>query len=135
MKCVMIVDGNLPIGMIANATAALGVSLASEIKGLAGKKVVDKDSRVHKGITNIPIPVLTLSKEEIKEKYDVLLENNDPDIKAIGFNDVAQKSLDYDDYEIKLSSTNKDQINYLGLCLYGPKKKINKLTGSLKMLR
>ncbi|MEW6623400.1 MAG: DUF2000 family protein [Bacillota bacterium] len=22
-----------------------------------------------------------------------------------------------------------------GLCLYGPKKKINKLTGSLKMLR
>ncbi|SNS52386.1 Protein of unknown function [Anaerovirgula multivorans] len=135
MKCVMIVDGNLPIGMIANTTAALGVSLASEIKGLAGKKVIDKHSRVHEGITNIPIPVLTLSKEKIKEKYDVLLENNDPDIKAIGFSDVAQKSLDYDDYEIKLSSTNEDQINYLGVCLYGPKKKINKLTGSLTMLR
>lgn len=135
MKCVMIVDGSLPIGTIANATAALGISLASETKSLVGKKLVDKDGRLHEGITNIPIPILTLSKEEIKEKYDMLLENNNPDIKIIGFNDVAQKSLNYDDYEMKLSSTVKDQMSYLGLCLYGPKKEINKITGSLKMLR
>ncbi|AKL97314.1 hypothetical protein CACET_c38860 [Clostridium aceticum] len=135
MKCVMIIDGSLPAGIIANTTAALGISLASETRDLIGNKVVDRDGRVHEGITNIPIPILTLSKEEIREKYDALLENDDPEIKVIGFNEVAQKSLSYDDYEIKLHSTEKQQINYLGLCLYGPKKKINKITGSLKMLR
>lgn len=135
MKCVMIVDGSLPLGIIANTTAALGISLASETKNLIGKKVADKDDRIHEGITNIPIPILTLSKEEIKEKYDILLENKDPEIQVIGFSEVAQKSLSYDDYEIKLSAMNRHQINYLGLCLYGPKNKINKLTGNLKMLR
>lgn len=135
MKCVLIVDPNLPIGVISNTTAALGISLASGINGMIGKKVLDRDQRMHEGITNVPIPILTLSKEEIKNKYDDLLEKNDPEIKVIGFSDVAQKSLSYEDYELKLSLTGKDQINYLGLCLYGPKKKINKLTGNLKMLR
>ncbi|CCQ93202.1 conserved hypothetical protein [[Clostridium] ultunense Esp] len=135
MKCVMIVDENLPRGIIANTTAVLGISLASEIEGLVGKKILDKDDRIHEGITNVPIPILTLSKEEIKIRYDDLLEEKDSEIKVIAFNDVAQKSLNYNDYELKLSSTNKEQINYLGLCLYGPRKKINKLTGNLRMLR
>ncbi|MTI81061.1 MAG: DUF2000 domain-containing protein [Firmicutes bacterium] len=135
MKCIMIVDGDLPIGLIANTTAALGISIASEVNGLTGKKLLDKDGRVHQGITNIPIPILTLPREEIRVKYDEMLEKNDSDIKIIGFNETAQKPLNYENYELKLSKTKKDQINYLGLCLYGPKKKINKLTGNLRMLR
>ncbi|WP_432403456.1 DUF2000 domain-containing protein [Wukongibacter sp. M2B1] len=135
MKCVMIIDKDLPIGLIANTAAALGISLASETKDLIGKKLKDINGRVHEGITNIPIPILALSKEELKDKYDEILEKDNQDLKIIGFNDVAQKSLSYDDYEIKLASSDKAQINYLGLCIYGPKKKVNKLTGNLKMLR
>ncbi|MBB6214503.1 hypothetical protein HNQ80_000583 [Anaerosolibacter carboniphilus] len=135
MKCIMIVDENLPTGIIANTTAALGISLASAVNGLIGKKLLDKDGRTHQGITNIPIPILTLSKEEIKVRYDELLEKQDEDIHVIGFSEIAQKSLNYDDYGVKLLGVSKSEINYLGLCLYGPKKKINKLTGNLKMLR
>lgn len=135
MKCIMIVDESLPTGIIANTTAALGISLASVVNGLSGKKLLDKDGREHQGITNTPIPILASAKEEIKAKYDELLEKNDSDIYAIGFSEIAQKSLSYDDYGIKLLGANKDEIDYLGLCLYGPKRKINKLTGNLKMLR
>ncbi|MEA4848007.1 MAG: DUF2000 domain-containing protein [Clostridiaceae bacterium] len=135
MKCVMIVDESLPAGIIANATAALGISLASAIDGLTGKGLLDKDARLHQGITNIPIPILILSKEELGILYSELLEKNDPEILTIGFSEIAQKSLNYDDYEIKLAAAHKDEIGYLGICLYGPKKKINKLTGNLKMLR
>lgn len=135
MKCVMIVASDLPIGVQVNTAAALGVSLASEIKGLTGKKLIDKDGILHEGVTNIPIPILTLSNEELKQKYNLLLEMNDNEIKVIGFNDVAQKSLEYDDYEMKLAETNNNDINYLGVCIYGPKKKVNKLTGNIKMLR
>lgn len=135
MKCVMIIDKDMPIGMIANTAAALGISIGSQVNGLTGKQLKDMNGRIHEGVTNIPIPILTLSKEELKNKYDELLEKNDSDFKIIGFNNVAQNSLSYDDYEINLASSGKTQISYLGLCIYGPKKKVNKLTGNLKMLR
>lgn len=135
MKCVMIVDESLPRGIIANTTAALGISLASIEDGLVGKKLKDKNGRLHEGVTNIPIPILALDHVNIKELYDRLQEHGDKEIRMIGFNNVAQRSLHYDDYEMKLLSATKDNIEYLGLCLYGPKKKINKITGNLKMLR
>jgi hypothetical protein len=124
MKCVMIVDESLPTGIIANATAALGISLASAIDGLTGKGLWDKDGRLHQGVTNIPIPILTLPKEELKARYDELLEKSDPDIHVIGFSEVAQKSLNYDDYEMKLAAASKNEIDYLSICLYGSKKRL-----------
>ena len=135
VKCVMIVDENLPRGIIANTTAALGISLASVRKGLIGKQLKDKDGRIHEGITNIPIPILALDITDIKILHDQIQENRDEDIQLIGFNNVAQKIHHYNDYESKLSETKKEDIDYLGICLYGPKNKINKLTGSIKMLR
>lgn len=135
MKCVMIVDETLPAGIIANTTAALGISLASAIEGLLGRALIDGEGRLHRGITNTPIPILVLPREELKAKYDELLQQAETDLLVIGFSETAQKSLDYEDYAIKLAAAKGDEIRYLGICLYGPKKKINRLTGSLKMLR
>ncbi len=135
MKCVMIVNDDLPNGIIANTTAALGISIASLQDGMTGKKLIDGSGRSHEGVTNVPIPILALPLNDLKTLYDHLLASADPDLKVIGFNDVAQSSLHYEDYETKLSQTAKDDIHYLGICIYGPKKKINKLTGNMKMLR
>jgi len=135
MKCVMIVNEDLPRGIIANTTAALGISIASLQDGMIGKRLMDGNGRIHESVTNVPIPILALPVNDIKTLYDNLLDLNDEGLKVIGFNDVAQKSHHYDEYEAMLSQTSKDNINYLGMCIYGPKKKINKLTGSIKMLR
>lgn len=135
MKCVMIIDSELPVGIQINTAAALGISIASEIKGLTGKKLLDRDGKSYEGVTNIPIPILTLNKEEIKQKYDDLLERQKDEMKVIAFSDVAQKSLNYDDYEAKLALTSYSQVSLLGICIYGPKKLVNKMTGNLKILR
>ncbi len=135
MKCVMVVNQDLPQGIIANTTAALGISLASVKEGLIGNKIVDGSGCTHEGITNIPIPVLALNATDLKTLHDQLIAKPDEAVKLIGFSDVAQKSHHYEDYAQKLSETVQEDISYLGLCLYGPKKKINKLTGSIKMLR
>jgi len=135
MKCVMIIDLELPIGIQMNTAAALGISLASEVEGLTGKKLSDLDGNIYSGITNIPIPILALKSDEIKAKYDVLLEKQNPELKVFAFVDVAQRSLSYEDYEMKLARTKYDKIGFLGLCIYGPKKMVNKLTGSIKMMR
>ena len=131
----MIVNENLPRGIIANTTAALGISIASLQDVMTGKKLVDRNGRIHESITNVPIPILALPVNDVKVLYDNLLELNDEDLKVIGFNDVAQNSHHYEEYEARLLQTAKDNINYLGICIYGPKKKINKLAGSMKMLR
>jgi len=135
MKCVMIIDSELPVGIQINTAAALGISLASETKGLIGKKLLDKDNKSYEGVTNIAIPILALGKEEIKQKYGDLLERQNDEMKVIAFSDVAQKSLDYDDYETKLALTPYSQVNLLGICIYGPRKLVNKITGNLKILR
>lgn len=135
MKCVMIIDRELPAGISANTAAVLGISLSGRIDGLVGNKLADANGRIHEGITNIAIPILTSSKEELGKMYDEIMETDDKDIVLIGFNEVAQKSLNYEDYEEKLAYREKEQIDYLGICIYGPRNKVNKLTGSLKMLR
>lgn len=135
MKCVIIINSELEMGLIANAAAVLGISLSREIDEILGEDIKDADGRVHKGITRLPIPILQMTGEALREKYDSVLESADEEIKVIAFNDVAQKSLAYEDYREKLSKKRSDSIKYLGICLCGPKKKINRLTGNLKMLR
>lgn len=135
MKCVMIIESNIPIGITANIAASLGISLSGVIKGLTGKDLTDKNGRKHRGITNTPIPILTYDKKTIKEIYDTLLSEDDSEIHLIGFNNIAQTSHHYDDYEEKLRQTTPSELEYPGICLYGTKKRVNKLTGNLKMLR
>lgn len=135
MKCVMIIDPELPTGIQINTAAALGISIASAVSGLIGKKLLDRDGNMYEGITNIPIPILELKKEEIKQKYAELLQMQNDELKVIAFSDVAQKSMRYKDYEERLSQTPYKQIDFLGICIYGPKKIVNKMTGNLKILR
>ena len=122
MKCVMIVNENLPRGIIANTTAALGISIASLQDGMTVKKLMDRNGRIHESITNLPIPILALPANDVKVLYDNLLELNDEDLKVIGFNDVAQNSHHYEEYKARLLQTAKDNINYLGIYIWTKEK-------------
>ncbi|MEC4630029.1 DUF2000 family protein, partial [Bacillus safensis] len=51
------------------------------------------------------------------------------------FSDVAQSCQVYDEYEAKAARTPEDGHSYLALLLCGPKKQVNKLTGSMPLLR
>lgn len=61
MKCVMIIDEELPLGLIANTSAVLALSIGENVEGIIGEDVTDKDGHVHRGITKLSIPYLTLS--------------------------------------------------------------------------
>lgn len=54
---------------------------------------------------------------------------------VVDFSEVAQKSTDYEKYSKLLAGTKHEDIGYLGLCLYGPAKKIASMTGSMSLLR
>ncbi|MGO3316109.1 MAG: DUF2000 family protein [Leuconostoc mesenteroides] len=49
--------------------------------------------------------------------------------------DVAQQVNNYEEYKAKLKQSTDEDLNFLGICLYGSEKKVNHFSGSLPMLR
>lgn len=136
MKIVMIIDKDLPVGLLANTAAVLGISLSKMFQqDIVGCDVQDASGNNHLGITAQTIPILSSSREKIKDIRDTLFDSTYADISVVDFSEVAQKCLEYEDYTRMLSSLPSSDMYYLGICLYGPKRKINKLTGGLSLLR
>ncbi|HMM20812.1 MAG TPA: DUF2000 domain-containing protein [Selenomonadales bacterium] len=135
MKTVLIIDRALPLGLIANTAAVLGISLGAAAPEIVGQDVPDADGHRHRGITNKTIPILGGTGEQLRLLRDRLFAAEFAEVGVVDFSDIAQSSLDYGYYAGTLASTPGDRLSYLGLCLYGPDKLINKLTGSMGLLR
>ena len=62
-KCVMIIDPELPTGVIANTTAILGMTLGKRFPEQVGNDVTDASEKTHLGIITVPVPILKGSRE------------------------------------------------------------------------
>lgn len=134
-KCVLVIDAGLPLGLIANTAAILGITLGYKHSNIIGGDVLDASGQLHMGITNIPIPILKADKEKVKELIGEIREQYADVLTLVDFSDVAQSCTDYQDYIQKVNKHNADNFEYLGFGIYGPMKIVNKLTGSMPLLR
>ncbi|MCB0167758.1 MAG: DUF2000 domain-containing protein [Anaerolineae bacterium] len=135
MKCVIIIDHTLPLGLIANTSAVLAMSIGHKVKGIVGEDVVDQDGTIHRGITQVSIPVLKGDEALIRSIRTRLVKMEGDHLYCVDFCDVAQKSRNYDQYKSHLRQTSANALNYLGLAIYGPDKEVSSLTGHLGLLR
>lgn len=135
MKCVAVIDRELPIGIAANTAAILGCTLGKRVGTLVGEDVVDCDQNRHVGIINTPLPILTAPQERLKEIYQTAYATYSDQILLIDFSDLAQHCKSYEDYTENMARIPVERLNYLGLCLYGVKKAVNHLTGNLPTLK
>ena len=133
-RCAIIIDKNLPIGLIANTAAILTLSLGKLKPELIGEDIHDSDGEVHKGITTIPIPILTADGNLLSNLRQKLREY-EPELIVIDFNSAAQTTKNYIDYSKCLSKTTATSLEYLGIAIYSNKKIVNKFTGNLGLLR
>lgn len=133
MKCVIVIDEDLPVGLLTNTAAVLSLSLGKKISNIIGDDMIDGSNNHHSGITTTPIPILKNNRQKLSQLRSECYENED--IFVVDFSDAAQTTKNYADYQEKLSRCRAEDLNYLGLALYGPKRTINKLTGSLPLLR
>ena len=134
-KCVMVFNEELPLGIIANTAGILGITLAKYIPETVGPTVFDKDQYQHLGIITTPVPILKTTQEKIKEIRQQLYLPDFKDLIVVDFSDVAQRCNIYDEYIEKANQTPEDDFTYYGIAIYGTKKLVNKLTGSLPLLR
>ena len=134
-KCVMIIDERLPVGVIANTAAILGISFGKIFPEAVGRDVTDKSGNAHLGIIEFPVPILKGNPELIKEIRQRLYTKEFEDVAAVDFSETAQGCRTYDEFVRKIAETEEENLLYLGIGLFGGKKKINKLTGNLPLLK
>lgn len=134
-KCVMVINEELPLGVIANTSAILGITLGKHIPEQVGEDVFDASGKKHLGIIDIPVPILKGDREIIGELRKKLYTSDFEDVITVDFSDVAQSCNVYSEYIQKVSTVLENNHTYFGVAIFGNKKKINKLTGSMPLLR
>lgn len=135
MKCVMVIDENLPLGLITNTAAVMGVTIGKQIPQTVGIDVYDKTGNRHLGVTKFPIPILKGNPSLIKELREKLYLSEYCGLMVIDFSDVAQGCKTYDEFTGKIAGVAESELNYLGIAICGDRKQVNKLTGSIPLLR
>ena len=134
-KCVMVIDESLPLGIIANTAAILGITLGRQMPEVVGADVTDQSGHVQLGIIEFPVPILRGTTESIKEMREKLYQPDYADLTVVDFSDLAQGCKTYEEFIEKMSGVPESELQYFGVAICGEKKKVNKLTGSLPLLR
>lgn len=134
-KCVMVIDEDLPPGIIANTAAIMGITLGKQIPEVVGADVYDRSGNGHLGIIEFPVPILKGNVDAIKAIRERLYEPEFSELTVVDFSDLAQGCKNYDEFIEKMKNVSESELNYFGIAICGAKKKVNKLTGSMPLLR
>lgn len=134
-KCVMVMEESLPLGVLANTAGILGITLGKHIPEAVGPDVVDQSGMTHRGIVQIPVPVLRASRERLRAIRTQLYQEAFSDLIVVDFSDVAQSCNIYEEFMEKAAHVAEQEYTYFGIAICGAKKLVNKLTGNLPLLR
>lgn len=134
-KCVMVIDEHLPLGIITNTAAIMGITLGKKMPDVVGVDVYDNTGKEHLGIIEFPVPILKGNIESIKSIREKLYEPEYSDLTVVDFSDLAQSCKTYDEFIEKMKNVPETELNYFGIAICGAKKQVNMLTGSMPLLR
>ncbi len=134
-KCVIVVDENLPLGVIANTAAILGITMGMKMPDVVGNDVLDLEGNPHMGIIQFLVPILKGNTKILNKLRTKLFEMQFSELTVVDFSDLAQGCKTYNEFTHKMANTSESKLNYIGIAVCGNKKQINKLTGSMPLLR
>ncbi|GAA1599159.1 hypothetical protein GCM10009789_61540 [Kribbella sancticallisti] len=132
-KMVVVLDPNVPVGVALNAAALLGVGLGSQLPDLIGEGTPDGSGGLHPGICVHPIPILKADAARLRELRAAAASRDGIEVHDI--NQVARTSRTYEQYLATMSGTKEEDLEYVGLAIYGPRTAVNSLTGALALYR
>jgi hypothetical protein len=132
MRCVAVIDHMLPIGNAANAAAVLALTMGKRQPHLAGEALVDASGDAHPGLIPIGIPVLGAPADELPAIRGKAIAAG---LEVVDFPVQGQQTTDYAEFRRLVSETNPEAIRYLGIMIYGPKKKVSRVVGRYSLLQ
>jgi hypothetical protein len=131
-RCVAVIDCGLAVGKAANAAAVMALTLGARHPGLVGDALVDATGMELPGLIPIGIPVLGAQKDELPRIRHKGIEAG---VEVIAFPVQGQQTNDYAEFRRTLKEVETHRIEYLGIMLLGPKKKISRIVGKYSLLR
>lgn len=131
-RCVAIVDDALPIGKAANAAAVMALTMGARQPHLVGEPLVDAAGNHHPGLVPIGMPVLGAPASDLPSLRDRARQAG---LEVIDFPAQGQATNDYGEFRRMMAETAPDQVRYLGVMVYGERKKISRIVGKYGLLR
>jgi hypothetical protein len=132
MRCVAVIDQALPIGNAANAAAVLALTMGKRQPQLAGEPLVDASGDAHPGLIPIGIPVLGAPAADLAAIRGKAVAAG---LEVVDFPVQGQQTTDYTEFQRLVRETNPDALRYLGVMIYGAKKKVSRVVGRYSLLR
>ena len=133
LRFVVVVDESLPPGRAANATGMLAVTLGATVAGLPGAALVDADGDAHPGLIPQGLLVLRAPATRLSELRAQAAASED--VGVIDFPSYCQQTNDYDEVRRRVAAIPTAELRYLAILLYGPRRAVSRLTGSLALLK
>ena len=112
-----------------------GITLGKKLPEVVGADVADQSGNLHLGIIEFPVPILKGTPERLKALREALFAPEFEEVTVVDFSDLAQSCKTYEEFIGKMHTAAEADLSYFGVALCGPKKKVNKLTGNLPLLR
>lgn len=131
-RLVIVVDQDLPLGHLASAVAVAGLIVGATMPHLLGAELKDADGRTHTGTYTTGLPVLRADREELGRICARAVERG---LGLCEFPAVAQTTNSYDELTELVAALPTEKLERAAIAVYGTRKTVNSLTGSLPLLR
>jgi hypothetical protein len=131
-RLVIVVDQDLPLGHLANAVAVAGLIVGATMPQLLGAALTDADGLEHTGTYTTGLPVLRADREALTLISARAVECG---LGLCEFPAVAQTTNSYAELTALIVGTPTEKLQPAAVAVYGTRKTVNSLTGSLPLLR
>ena len=131
LKPVIILDQTLPIGLKANFAAVLGMSLGRLHPDLVGADTPAGDGAVLAGITTVALPILGAPASDLPGLFAAAADLP----LRLAYMRAAYEARDYADYSARIAALPLANHAPQALLLAGPRKAVDRLCGTLPLLR
>lgn len=130
LRCVVILNTELPVGKAVNAAAVISLTLGQRHPGFVGSQLVDGSGQSYPGLIPVGIPILAASNDQL---VTLVNECGEQAFDAILFPAEGQMTVDYGAFCEAVRQIPTSNLQHLGLGIVGEKKALRKLTAKLKL--
>jgi hypothetical protein len=132
LKWVIVVDSDLPTGRVVNAAVCVAAATPQDVTGLLGRGGTDGAGSAHAGLPWAGCSILAGDAATL-QRVRASAEAH-PEVYVADMPLAAQETRVYDDYLTQLAGSAPDQIAYAAVSLVGPRKRVDRIVGRLKLL-
>jgi hypothetical protein len=133
-RIAIVVDPELPLGLLGNAVAVVAVGVGASVPSLGGAPLQDRVGRRFRSSATVAVPVLQAAPGVLAELLEHCIDT--PGLAAtVAFPEFARSIHDFESYRVALQDLDLATERIAALGIAGEAEVVKRLTRGLKLLR